>query len=399
MYERLHTITMKEHILIIDDQSTNRLILSDLLAEFYHLHTAKGAEQALNCLLSSAKIDLILLDIVMPGIDGFELCQQIKAEPAWKNIPILFLTSLDDPQDEKHGLSLGAADFIRKPFSSAVVLARIETHLKLAKTQRDLELRNQDLERQIEIRTQQILAKSMEVIAVQSATITAFCALAETRDNETGNHIKRTQNYVRLLAEHLQTHVKFKAQFTPNIIDLYYRSAPLHDIGKVGIPDYVLLKPGKLTAEEWEIMQTHAELGMRAITQAESEFSKTIPNTFLTYAKEIAYCHHEYWDGSGYPQGLKGEEIPLSARLMAIADVYDALISKRVYKPAFSHNKAVEIIKNGSGQHFDPLIIEAFDVVHEQFREIALRYLDSDEQRDVLLAENWVMSQGLKSAP
>jgi putative two-component system response regulator len=309
-------------------------------------------------------------------MDGFELCRQIKSHPVWQNIPVLFLTSLDETHDERRGLALGAADFIRKPFSSAVVLARVDTHLQLAKIRRDLENRNHDLEKLVAERTQQVLSKSQEVIAAQSSTITAFCVLAETRDNETGNHIKRTQNYVRLLASHLQSKTQFSPYLTLDIIDLLYRSAPLHDIGKVGIPDAILLKPGRLTPDEWLIMKTHAELGRHAIAQAESEYGETAPSTFLTYAREIAYCHHEFWDGSGYPQGLAGDAIPLSARLMAVADVYDALISKRVYKPAFSHAKAIKIIVDQRGTHFDPAIVDAFLRLSDQFLQIALHYSD-----------------------
>ena len=210
---------------------------------------------------------------------------------------------------------------------------------------------------------------------IQDVTIMAMASLAETRDNETGNHIRRTQNYVKALAQKLRNHPKFVDYLTPHTIEMLYKSAPLHDIGKVGIPDRILLKPGRFEPEEFEIMKKHTTLGHDAILAAERLLVS--PNTFLSMAREIAHCHQEKWDGGGYPRGLKGEEIPVSARLMAVADVYDALISRRVYKPGMSHEKAVEIIRDGRGSHFDPDMVDAFLAISEQFREIAQRYGDS----------------------
>jgi putative two-component system response regulator len=209
---------------------------------------------------------------------------------------------------------------------------------------------------------------------VQGATITALCTLAEMRDNETGNHIRRTQNYVRTLARRLRNHPRFAAQLDEETIELLYKSAPLHDVGKVAIPDAILLKPGKLEAEEWLVMKRHTEYGRDAIVQAESDLGETA--SFLRYAREIAWGHHEKWDGSGYPQGIAGDAIPLSARLMAVADVYDALISKRVYKAAFPHEQAIAMIAEGRGTHFDPDMADALADVAPEFNDIATSFRD-----------------------
>jgi putative two-component system response regulator len=227
--------------------------------------------------------------------------------------------------------------------------------------------RNEFLVREIDRRTR-------ELQIVQDVTIMAMASLAETRDNETGYHVKRTQWYVKELALKLREHPRFAPALTPNDIDLLFKSAPLHDIGKIGIPDHILLKPGKFTPEEFEIMKRHTTIGHDAILAAESRLN--IPNSFLRVAREIAHCHQEKWDGSGYPRGLKGEEIPVSARLMAVADVYDALISPRVYKPPFSHEKAVEIISQGVGSHFDPDVVAAFLEISIRFQEIAGHFTD-----------------------
>ncbi len=233
------------------------------------------------------------------------------------------------------------------------------------------------------------------VSAIQDVTILAMASLAETRDSDTGNHIRRTQYYVQELAHRLKDHPRFRAFLTPENIELLFKSAPLHDIGKVGIPDRILLKPGRFEPEEMEIMKTHTTLGRNAIVHAETALS--IKVEFLTMAKEIAYSHQEKWDGSGYPEGLSGDDIPISARLMAVADVYDALISRRVYKDGMPHEKAVAIIQQGSGSHFDPDVAEAFMEAAEAFRDIARRYADSDtdlEQKAAYqaVARGWVVA-------
>jgi putative two-component system response regulator len=360
-------------ILIVDDEPFNRLILEDMLAKHYAVHSLSNGQEALDY-LTDGQADIILLDVLMPEMNGFEVCRRIKAQPRLQNIPVLFLTSLESAADEERGLTLGADDFIHKPILPSVVLARINLHLELARARAHLRDRNVELEHLVNERTSDLLREKRQVIAAQDATITALCTLAEMRDNETGNHIRRTQNYVRSLAERLRDHPRFAAELNDNTIALLFKSAPLHDIGKVGIPDAVLLKPGKLTEEEWVIMKRHAEYGRDAMTQAENEIGES--TGFLLYAREIAYGHHEKWDGSGYPQGLIGDAIPLSARIMAVADVYDALISKRVYKPAFTHVQALDIIIEGRGTHFDPDMVDALLAIADQFRDIANNFSD-----------------------
>jgi len=250
------------------------------------------------------------------------------------------------------------------------VLARVATHLSIKRMQDFLKDQNAFLEDEVNKRT-------AEIIAIQDVTINAMASLAETRDNETGNHIRRTQRYVRVLAEKVRFNPRF-AHFLNDdkTIELLFKSAPLHDIGKVGIPDRILLKPGRFEPEEFEIMKTHTTLGRDAILHAESDLGMELP--FLKYAKEIAYCHQEKWDGSGYHEGLSGDDIPISARLMAVADVYDALISRRVYKEPMPHEKAVSIIKEGKGLHFDPDMVDAFLELEQEFKTIAANFLDSD---------------------
>lgn len=219
-----------------------------------------------------------------------------------------------------------------------------------------------------------VRARTREVEVAQDITIHSLASLAETRDNETGMHILRTQRYVRALASRLVDHPKFVELLNGGTVELLFKSAPLHDMGKVGVPDAILLKPAKLSGEEFDIMKTHCELGLRALIKAENVFDLEDRPSFLSHAKDIIYSHHEKWDGSGYPKGLAGEDIPVAGRLMAVADVYDALISKRVYKPPFTHEKAVSIIQEGRGQHFDPDITDAFVEIHHEFANIARKF-------------------------
>ncbi len=312
---------------------------------------------------------------MMPGMDGYEVCRQLKADPATCHIPVIFLTARYGRGDESLGFELGAVDYIAKPFSPLIVKARVLTHLNLRRLETFLRDKNDFLEQEVKKRTQ-------EIYVIQDVTVQALASLAETRDSDTGNHICRTQNYLLLLANKLRFHPRFKS-FLDNshTINLLYKSAPLHDIGKVGIPDRILLKPGKLDEDEFEIMKMHTTLGRDAIIQAERALGIEIP--FLKLAKEIAYGHHEKWDGSGYPESLSGDEIPISARLMALADVYDALISRRVYKEAMPHDKAVQIICAGRGTHFDPDVVDAFMLLKENFLATAKKYADSDTDLQV----------------
>ncbi|MBL8451721.1 MAG: response regulator [Zoogloea sp.] len=379
----------RAHVLIVDDQPDNLLILEDVLSEQYEVHPATSGLDALSYLAGGGIADLILLDVMMPELDGFEVCRRLKSSESTRTIPVMFLTGLDRPEDEELGFSLGAEDFIHKPISPAVVMARVRTHLALSRATRALERRNADLELLVAERTAEISEQSrrlvsskQEVIAAQAATITAFCALAEARDNETGNHIRRTQHYVRILAEALCDHPRFKAELDEDVIQLLFKSAPLHDVGKVATPDAILLKKGKLTPEEWVIMKQHCAYGRNAILQAEKALGDAADASFLRYAAEIAYGHHERWDGTGYPQGVAGDAIPLSARLMAVADVYDALISRRVYKPPFSHETALAMILEERGSHFDPDIVDALTRVAGQFASIARNFRDEPDPEE-----------------
>ena len=356
-------------ILIVDDSPDNLIILSELLRPQYRVLAANSGEGCLRVANSSPKPDLILLDVMMPGMDGYSVLARIKDSPVTRDIPVVFLTALADAGDEERGLKLGAADYITKPIMQTVVLARVHTQLE-AKMARDwLQDQNAALEAEVAHRM-------AENDLTQRVSIRALAHLAETRDPETGNHILRTQGYVQLLANLLQHHPRFAATLSDRYIDLLHRSAPLHDIGKVGIPDHILRKSGKLTPDEWAIMKTHAKLGSDAIEQAESDIE--MPLAFLALAKEIAHWHHEKWDCSGYPDGLAGDAIPVSARLMAIADVFDALISKRAYKHAFSYEEARTIIADGRGRHFDPDATDAFLAGFAAFTAIADRYRDAE---------------------
>jgi putative two-component system response regulator len=356
-------------ILVVDDTADNLDLMAGLLQDRYRVKVAINGEKALQIARSGSPPDLILLDIMMPGLSGYQVCEQLKQDPATRDIPIIFLTAMAATEDETRGLELGAVDFITKPVNPPIVLARVATQLQL-KVAADV-LRDQKswLEAEVQRRTH-------DLIAIQDVTIQMMAGLAETRDSETGNHTRRTQHYVKALAQQLRSHPRYGSQLDDRTIDLLFRSAPLHDIGKVGIPDRILLKPGRFTPEEFAIMQTHTTLGRDAIATAERQLGVEVD--FLRVAKEIAYSHQEKWDGSGYPQGLAGEAIPLSARLMALADVYDALISRRIYKQAMSQEDAVAIIEEGRGRHFDPDVVEAFRAVAGEFRAIAERFGDSD---------------------
>lgn len=358
-------------ILVVDDTPANLSLMTGLLRDDYKVKAAIDGEKALRIAQASPPPDLILLDIIMPGMDGYEVCRRLKADPATRDIPVIFLTAKSGVEDEKMGLDLGAVDYITKPISPPIVMARVRNHLVLKASADFLRDKAEFLEREVGKRT-------AEVVAIQDVTILAMASLAETRDSDTGNHIRRTQHYVKALALKLREQPRLAALLDDRYILMLFKSAPLHDIGKVGIPDRILLKPGKLTPEEFELMKTHTTLGRDAIHAAERQLG--MPVEFLKLAKEIAYSHQEKWDGSGYPEGLKGEAIPLSARLMALADVYDALISRRVYKEGMPHEQALAIISAGRGQHFDPEMVDAFLAIHEELHAIAQRYIDTDNE-------------------
>jgi len=355
-------------VLVVDDTPDNLTLLADLLKDDYKVKLANGGAKALKLAVAQPQPDLILLDLMMPEMDGYEVLRQLKADPSTADIPVIFLTAKAEVEDERLGLSLGAVDYIHKPISPPIVLVRVRNQLAVSEARRVLQDRNAVLDALVKERTR-------EVELMRDATIHAMASLAETRDNETGNHLRRTQHYVAALARALQDHPRFRDVLTPANIELLYKSAPLHDIGKVGVPDHILLKAGKLDPEEFEVMKLHTVYGRDAIREVERYVGHS--DGFLVFAREIACSHQERWDGSGYPEGLAGDEIPVSARLMAVADVYDALISRRVYKPAFSHEKAMDILRKGRGTHFDPDVLDALLAIEDEFRAIAGRFADA----------------------
>ena len=285
-------------------------------------------------------------------------------------IPVIFLSARDQVFDETHGFQVGAVDYVTKPVIAEILLARVRTHVELKRARQEIERYNSLLEIKVRERT-------AELAQTQEITIQSLAALAETRDLDTGMHIVRTGSYVRALAEQMAGYPRYAGELIPTNIELICKSAALHDIGKVGIPDHILLKPGRLTPEEFDFMKQHAELGARAIEKAERMMGMDHANSFLRYAREIAQTHQEKWDGTGYPRGLKGDAIPISGRLMAVADVYDALVSRRVYKEPLTHEQAVESIKEGSGTHFDPELVAGFMAIEDDFRRIAEKHTDS----------------------
>ena len=341
--------------------------MGDLLSPHYAVRVANSGQRALIAAARAPIPNLILLDILMPNMDGFAVLAHLQENPVTRDIPVIFITSLEGYAAEERGLELGAVDYILRPIQPKVVLARVRTHLEL-KHARDL------LQDQTHLLEAEVARRMADNLIVQDVSIRALASLAEVRDPETGSHLLRTQGYVRALAEALRNHPRFSATLTTAYIETLVKSAPLHDIGKVGIPDNILLKPGRLTPQEWTIMKRHARLGRDAIEHAERDTGRTV--AFLALAKEIANWHHEKWDGTGYPDGLDGDAIPISARLMAVADVFDALITRRVYKPALSVEMAAEAIVAGRGRHFDPDVVDAFVAVRDKFAAIAAACVD-----------------------
>ncbi|MBS4017635.1 MAG: response regulator [Dechloromonas sp.] len=370
-------------ILVVDDTPDNLAVVGGILGSEYRVRVANSGERALHVANSDPRPELILLDIMMPGMDGYETLRRLREDPATRNIPVIFVTAMDADNDEAVGLQMGAVDYVTKPIRPAILLARIRTRLELQAARDHLARQNEILEARVAKRTR-------EVELIKDVGMHALATLAEKRDNETGNHLLRTRGYIEVLMADLAQRPEF-AELTPLRQKLIAKAAPLHDIGKVGIPDAILLKPGRLTPEEFEIMKTHARIGAdaldEAITRVLTDRQQNQPAEedrysldFLEAAREIAGGHHEKWDGSGYPLGLQGDEIPLSARLMALADVFDALISKRHYKVAFPLEEAIRIIVDGRGKHFDPRIVDCFLQRIEDFTSIADRYADHPDE-------------------
>ena len=335
----------KATVLIVDDTPENIDILVGILSDDYKIKVAIDGPRAL-ALVAKSRPDLILLDVMMPGMNGYEVCKLLKQDPLTSHIPVIFVTALSEVADETQGFALGAVDYITKPVSAAVVKARVKTHLALYDQKRFLE-------QQVKIRTQELEATRFEIIR-------RLGRAAEYKDNETGLHVVRMSHYARLLA--------IKLGLPDTFCDLIFNAAPMHDIGKIGTPDAVLKKPGKLNAEEWAIMQQHAVIGAEIIGEHD--------DPLLTMARRIALTHHEKWDGAGYPYGLVGEDIPLEGRIVAIADVFDALTSQRPYKPAWTIEATMELLESEAGKHFDPKLVAEFKQILPQVVEIRDTHLE-----------------------
>lgn len=359
----------KPLVFIVDDVPENiQVALSHLRELGCEFSYATSGKQALER-IEARPPDLILLDIMMPGMSGFDTITSLRENPSFRSIPVIFLTAKTEPEDVAKGFALGGVDYITKPFQGTELRSRVCNHLELHHYRKNLEF--------------QVRSRTRETELLKDIVIVAMGELAEYRDPETGCHIHRTQLYVKVLAESLLEFGYFEDVLTPEYIILLYKTAPLHDIGKVAIRDSILLKPGKLTFEEFEIMKKHTRYGEDVIAKLETMAGEGIP--YLQCARDIVASHHEKYDGSGYPRGVSGDDIPLAGRIMAIADVYDALITERSYKKAFSHEKTMAIMVEGRGTHFDPRIFEAFLAVEQKFYRIA--ELNKEDDKCAVFAE------------
>ena len=343
-------------VLVVDDTTANLKVLAAMLKEQGCIaRTVPNGKLALKSIYNNAP-DLILLDINMPDMNGYKVCETIKSDETIKNIPVIFISALTETLDKVKAFSVGGVDYITKPFQFEEVQARVETHLKLSFAQKEIEEYNRNLE-------ELVREKVKELSDSQMSTIFAMAKLSQSRDDDTGKHLERVQEFCKLIAEGLRKRSKYKNIINSKYIRNIFNASILHDIGKVGIPDNILLKPGKLTTEEFEIMKTHVNIGASTLEEVRKSYRK---NSFINMGIAIAYSHHEKWDGSGYPLGVSDVGIPLSARIMAIADVYDALKSERCYKSAFTHEESCKIIFKGSGKHFDPEIVDVFREINNE---------------------------------
>ncbi len=365
-------------ILVVDDMPENLEVIGSLLQPLYAVRLAQSGEEALLAARAEPIPDLILLDIMMPEMDGYAVLARLRTSPATSSIPVIFVTAMSDDEDEQRGLDLGVADYLHKPMRPAILLARVRNQLELKHSRDRLEDWNGSLQREVRRRMR-------ENELVRDVTLHALATLAERRDGSTGNHLYRTKSFVQALGAQLLRSNCYVDQLDGGKLEQMVRAAPLHDIGKVGIPDEILLKPGQLTAAEYEIMKGHAHIGAEAIGDSiirashESGYDEATTGAaldFLRVAQEIAASHHEKWDGSGYPLGLSGQSIPLAARLMAVADVFDALSTKRVYKDSWDLERVNDYLRQQSGTHFDPALVEAYLAIRHEFRSIAEQYAD-----------------------
>jgi putative two-component system response regulator len=353
----------KTKIMVVDDDITNLKFAKVALSGVYEVLTVPSAEKMLK-LLDTERPALILLDINMPEMNGLEALRQLKANRWSRDIPVIFLTSRSDPSSEIAGLSLGAVDYIRKPFEPHILRMRMALHLTMENQKKMLELQKSELQYFNENLRRMVKEETEKVVELQGAILNTLADMVESRDDSTGGHAWRTQRWIEILITALSETGPYRDIVADWDVGLLMRSSQLHDTGKIAISDSILLKPGKLTPEEFEIMKGHVEYGVRIINRI---CEHTTEHSFLEHAKVFAGAHHEKWDGSGYPNGLRGEDIPLQGRLMAIADVYDALISPRPYKRAFSHDEAVGVIIEGSGTHFDPELVKIFRQAEGEF--------------------------------
>ena len=347
-------------ILIVDDVPENLQLLSGMLTnKGYKVRPVLSGKLALK-LAHSNPPDLILLDITMPEMSGYEICAQLKSNPSLKDIPVIFISGLAETEDKVRAFEAGGVDYITKPFKVQEVQARVDSHLRLRFLQKEVEQYNSSLHDMVQ-------AQVKEISDSQMATIFALAKLAESRDDETGKHLDRVRLKCGLLATWLRENSLYKEQISEQFIETILCTSPLHDIGKVGIPDAILLKPGKLTPEEFEVVKRHTVIGAETLEAVRQMYPQ---NSLIQMGIEITRQHHEKWDGSGYPDGRAGEQVSLAARIMAVSDVYDALRSNRAYKPAYPQEETCRILLEGNGSHFDPMVIEAFRHLQDRFDEI-----------------------------
>ncbi|WP_455198520.1 response regulator [Kaarinaea lacus] len=362
-------------VLVVDDSEMNRDLLVRRLDKMgLRITEAGNGEEALAA-LDANSFDLVLLDIMMPVMDGYETLERMREKGHLKRIPVIMITALDDVDSAVKCIDLGAVDYVTKPFNPVLLQSRVSACLDRKRLSDLEEVRRQQVELNNEYLSDQVRQKVQEISRTQLAAIFAMSKLAESRDPETGEHLERMREYCKVLSENLMGTPKYSMLITGEFVDSIYAASPLHDIGKVGIDDNVLLKPGKLTDEEWVQMKLHPVIGAETLREVDRQHPG---NAFIRTGIEIAESHHEKWDGSGYPHGLSGEVIPLSARILALGDVYDALTSKRCYKDAFSHEKSMSIILEGNGSHFDPDVVEAFKETESEFMRIRKEFVDSE---------------------
>lgn len=363
-------------ILVVDDCEINRdLLARRLAARGHHVVCASDGREAIDTLHNGHRFDLVLLDILMPGVNGYQVLQHMKADSGLRYIPLIVISAVDTMESVVKCIKGGADDYLTKPCNPVLLEARVNACLEKKRLHDHEEHQRQQLQQYSRTLEQRIQEQVDKISSSQLTTIFAMSKLAESKDEETGAHLERMREYCRILAERLAETEPYKEAINQSFINCIYAASPLHDIGKVGIPDHVLLKRGRLDAQEWEVMKTHPVIGAETLRAVDEQHPG---NAFVEMGIQIAECHHEKWDGSGYPYGLKGKEIPLAARILALADVYDALTSARCYKDAFSHDKSRAIILESSGSHFDPAIVRAFSEREEEFVLVKSCFKDSE---------------------